>query len=381
MSPSKSKPLSTKSRSTVSPPPMPSRSTSRQGRPEIQAHIDRDRAAQYGISVAQIANALRTSLEGDTTSKYREGGKEYDIRVSLPENQRDITSQVPSTVVGTSASGEPVYLYEVVKLDPASGPTKIEHSNRQRSVTVNGQITQGFQIGNLKQVIDPEIQKLDLHGVQVTWAGQAQQMGESFGILFGALFLSIVLVYILMTALFESFLSPLIIILAVPQAMAGALFAMEFTHQALSIVSMIGIIMLVGLVTKNAILMVDFTNTLRHQHGLDRRSALRQAGPTRLRPILMTTMAMIFGMMPTAIALANGAEMRQPMAIAVIGGLLLSLFLTLLMVPALYEIVDNLGNGIGYLKGRLLGAPGSPIDDPLPDMEEEEIDEEWRVRS
>ena len=178
--------------------------------------------------------------------------------------------------------------------------------------------------------------------------------------MFSALLLSVVLVFMLMAALFESFISPLIIWLAVPQAMAGAFFALTFTGKSLNIMSMIGIIMLVGLVTKNAILLVDYTNTLRKEHGMERTQALLLAGPTRLRPILMTTLAMIFGMLPTAIALAKGSEMRQPMAIAVIGGLLVALFLSLLMVPSFYIIIDNVGNSFGSMKRRLLGEAPQP---------------------
>jgi HAE1 family hydrophobic/amphiphilic exporter-1 len=330
----------------------------RSGRPELQAHIDRDRAAQYGLSVAQVASALRTSMEGDISSKYREGGKEYNIRVSLPEDERDIITQVPTMVVGTTSAGHPVYLYEVMRLEPAGGPTKIDRTNRQRSVTVSSQLYPTADLGSVKAILDPEIAKVDISGVTVNWAGQAQEMKESGASMGNALLLSVILVFILMAALFESLVAPFIIWLAVPQAMAGAIFALTITHSSLSIMSMIGIIMLVGLVTKNAILLVDYTNTLRHEHGLSVREALMRAGPTRLRPILMTTMAMIFGMLPTALAVSKGSEMRQPMATAVIGGLLLSMFLTLLMVPTFYEIIDHFADWFGRVKTKLLTRSG-----------------------
>jgi len=326
----------------------------REGRPELQARIDRDRAAQFGISVAQIASALRTSLEGDTSTKFREAGKEYDIRVVLPKEQRVQLGQVPNLIVGNTSSGQPVFLYEVANLEPAGGPTKIDRTNRQRSVTVSSQLREGFAIGNVRNDLAPKIDALNLTGVNVAWAGEAEMMDDSFGNMGSTLVLSILLVFMLMAALFESILSPLIILMAVPQAMAGALFALTITHKSMSIVSVVGIIMLVGLVTKNAILMVDYTNTLRKEEGKDRRSALLQAGPTRLRPILMTTLAMIFGMMPTAIALSKGSEFRQPMAITVIGGLILSLFLTLVMVPVFYEIFDELGSKFAKAKDRVI---------------------------
>ena len=330
----------------------------RQGRPEVQAHIDRDRAAQYGLSVSQIASALRTSIEGDINSKYRDNGKEYDIRVSLPEDQRVTIDQLSMMVVGTTASGDPVHLQDVVMPDQAAGPTKIERTDRLRSVAVTGNLAKGTTIGNVQQLIDAKIAQLDTRGVSVKWYGSAQMMTESFGIMKGAMLLSVILVFILMAALFESLISPLIIWLAVPQAMAGALIALTVLHLSFSIMSMIGIIMLVGLVTKNSILMVDYTNTLRREHGLDRRAALQQAGPTRLRPILMTTLAMIFGMLPTAVALSKGSEMRQPMAVAVIGGLLLSLFLSLLMVPTFYEIIDGFGEWFGRKKQAAISEMG-----------------------
>ena len=139
----------------------------REGRPEVQAHIDRDRAAQYGISVAQIASALHTSLEGDTTSKYRENGKEYDIRVSLPKAQRSIVSQVPDMVVGTTAAGQPVYLYEVVRMESAGGPTKMQRANRQRTVTLTAQLAQGYALGNVQQELIKKFKPLDTHGVAI----------------------------------------------------------------------------------------------------------------------------------------------------------------------------------------------------------------------
>ena len=326
----------------------------RSGRPEFQARIDRERAAQYGLSVAQIASTLRTSMEGNTSAKYREGGKEYDIRVALPEEQRHLISQMANMVVGNTAAGRAVYLYEVVDMKHADGPTKVDRSNRQRAVTVTAQLTQDTDIGTVQRKMQPKLDAIDTSGVQVNWAGQAKEMQESFAEMGSALMLSIVLVFILMAALFESFLSPLIIGLSVPQALAGALVALTLTDKSISIPSLIGIIMLVGLVTKNAILLVDYTNTLRHEHGMSRRDALMTAGPIRLRPILMTTFAMIFGMLPTALAFSEGSEWRQPMAIAVIGGLLLSMFLTLLMVPAFYEVMDSLGEWFTKQKEALV---------------------------
>jgi len=319
------------------------------GKPELQARIDRLRAADYGLSTAQIASALRTSLEGNTDTKFRQGGKEYDIRIRLAEPQRHSLQDVSKLVVGNTPSG-PISLDQVASISVQTGPTKIDRKNRQRMVVVEADLQPGYKSGNVQSAIDRAIARLPLGGVTSHWGGEVEMMQESGGSMGNALLLSVVLVYMLMAALFESLLSPFIIMFSLPMAMIGALLALQLTGNTLSIISAIGIIMLMGLVTKNAILLVDYTNTLR-QRGKERTEAILEAGPTRLRPILMTTFAMVFGMLPTALALGRGAEMRSPMAIAVVGGLVLSTLLTLIFIPAMYATVDDLalrwrGHGI-----------------------------------
>jgi HAE1 family hydrophobic/amphiphilic exporter-1 len=338
-----------------------------EARPELGLTIDSERAAQYGLTIAQVARAVRATVEGDTSVSYREGGREYDIRIRAATlTEGEAMNLLPRVVVATTATGQAVYLYDVVALRSGTGPARIERINRQRAVTVFAFLAPEYSLGNVKGQIDQQLTALNATGVTIAWSGQAEQMEESFTALFWALALSITLVFMLMSALFESVLSPFIIMLAVPQAMAGALFALTLTDKSLCINSIIGIIMLVGLVTKNAILLVDYTNNLR-QGGMDRRAALLQAGQTRLRPILMTTLAMIGGMLPTAIALNAGAEMRQPMAIAVIGGLLLAMFLTLMMVPTFYEIVDD-------VVGRFRRRPARVVEVPAPGAAAGEVD-------
>jgi len=319
------------------------------GKPELQARIDRLRAADYGLTTGQIASALRTYLEGDTQTKFRQGGKEYDIRVRLPEAQRHSLTDVGKLVVGNTGNG-PIYLDQVAQISMESGPTKIDRKNRQRMVTVQADLQPGYKLGNVRNSIDQAIAAVPLGSVTARWGGEVEAMQESSGYLGNALLLSVVLVFMLMAALFESLLSPFIIMFSVPMALIGAVLALQLSGKTLSIISMIGIIMLMGLVTKNAILLVDYTNTLR-QRGKEKVEAILEAGPTRLRPILMTTFAMVFGMLPTALALGRGAEMRAPMAIAVVGGLILSTLLTLLFIPVMYAVVDDLvmrwrGHGI-----------------------------------
>ncbi|MER3473523.1 MAG: hypothetical protein C4335_05700 [Armatimonadota bacterium] len=316
------------------------------GKPELQVRIDPDKAASVNMTVAQVASALRTYIEGNTDTKFREGGKEYNIRVQLTKAQRDDINTVQDLVIGYF-NGRPVRLNDVATVEMTTGPTKIDRKNRQRLVTFTAFLKPGYAPGNMQLVIDDALARANLPpaGVRLQWAGELQRQAEEGAYLGQALLLAIVLVYMLMAALFESLLMPLTIMLSLPQAMIGALLGLILTGNSLNIVSMIGVIMLMGLVTKNAILLVDYTNTLRGR-GLPRLQALLEAGPTRLRPILMTTFAMVFGMLPTALAIGRGSEFRAPLGIAVIGGLILSTLLTLVVIPCVYTVFDDLGNWI-----------------------------------
>lgn len=312
------------------------------GKPELQVSIDRERAAALGISTAEIATALRTALEGNTDVKYREFGKEYPIRVQLRPEDRARISEIGSVVV-TYLNGVPVRLADVTKIRLAEGPTKIERTDRQRRVLVLANLLPGYSPGNMQRVIQKAMDEAGIipPGVYLKWEGETRIMAEEGTYMGQALLLAFILVYLLMVALFENWLYPLVIMFSQPQALVGALLALILTRSELSIVSMIGIIMLVGLVGKNAILLVDYTNTLR-KRGRARNEALLEAGPIRLRPIAMTTTAMVLGMLPVALALGRGSEFRAPMGIAVIGGLLLSTLLTLVVIPCMYTLFDDL---------------------------------------
>ncbi|MCX6375658.1 MAG: efflux RND transporter permease subunit, partial [Armatimonadetes bacterium] len=310
------------------------------GKPEVRAIVDRVRAADMGFSVGQIAQALRTSVAGSTDTHFRQGGKEYDIRVRLKEFDRYSLADVGRVVIG-SIDSSPVFLQDVAKITQSSGPTKIERKNRQRKVSVTADLEQGYALQNVQTELEKKIAGVHLGNASIYLGGQSEHMRESMGDMQGALRLVVALVYMLMAALFESLFSPFIIMFSLPMALIGALLAIVATGQTMNMVTMIGIIMLMGLVTKIAILLVDYTNTCRGR-GMERNEAILEAGPTRLRPILMTTFAMIFGMLPTALRLGRGSEMRSPMAIAVIGGLIVSTLLTLVMIPVLYTFFDDL---------------------------------------
>jgi len=322
------------------------------GKPEIQVVVDRVKAAQFGIPLAQIAMTLRNSIEGDTTSKYREKGDEYDIRIRLNESSRKSTSDVENIIMG-GAMGNNILLKDVANVRLAEGPTKLDRKNRQRLVTVEAQLAPGYAMGNVNNTLKTkvaEIIRTKPEGVNVFFGGEAEEMRDSFVNMISALLLAVALVYMLMCALFESMLYPFVIMFALPQALIGALWALFLSGKSLSMVSMIGMIMLVGLVTKNAILLVDYTNTLR-KRGKKRDEALIEAGPVRLRPILMTTLTIILGNLPIAMGLGKGSEFRSPMSTVVIGGLIVSMLLTLVIIPCTYSIVDDITKKLYRKKG------------------------------
>jgi HAE1 family hydrophobic/amphiphilic exporter-1 len=313
-------------------------------KPEVQVILDRQKAADLGLSVQTVAQALQDAIQGNIQSKFRDkaNGNQYNIRVQYALIDRGSVTDVGNTVIG-SKSGTPIHISDVASVIEGRGPTAINRRNRQRQVTVSAYLAPGKVIGNMQQVINPKIKQLNLGRATYQWQGEANSMAEEGQYMFAALGLAVLLVYMLMAALFNNLLYPFIIMLTIPQALVGGLLGLMIGNTPLSIIAMIGVIMLMGLVTKNAILLVDFTNTLRAR-GYRRNDALTEAGPTRLRPILMTTLAQILGALPIAMALGRGAEFRQPLGIVVIGGLCLSSILTLLVIPCSYTVFDDISN-------------------------------------
>ncbi len=311
------------------------------GKPELQVRVDRAKATALGVSLAEIATALRTAYEGDTSVKYREAGQEYDVRIRLREDQRQRLSDLNDLVVAY-VQGAPVYLRDVASITLGEGPTKIERTDRQRRVTVTANLLPGYTPGNMRQIIDAKLREANIipPGVKVQWQGENEVLAREGAYLLQALLLALILVYLLMVALFENWLYPFIIMFSQPQALVGALLALILFRSELNIISMIGIIALVGLVGKNAILLVDYTNTLR-QRGLAREEALIESGSTRLRPILMTTLSLVLAMIPIALAVGRGSEFRAPLGIVIIGGLTVSTLLTLIVIPCMYTVMDD----------------------------------------
>jgi HAE1 family hydrophobic/amphiphilic exporter-1 len=326
--------------------------SSREGRPEIRAIPDRVKLADLGVSSADVANVMRVLYEGDENTKFRVFGKEYDIRVMLDLEDRNdpaTVSQIPITFVG----GNPVFVGQVTQIVPGVGVDKINRRDREEEIQLTANLLPGFAAGTVQGEIDAWLKKENLVPPQVTIKplGQADVQARESQYLFTALILGFILVYMLLASLYENLLYPFIIQLAQPQAMVGAILALILTDKTLNIVGFIGIITLVGLVGKNAILLVDYANTLRGR-GKDREEALLEAGPTRLRPIMMTTLALILGMLPVALAIGRGSEFRETIGITIIGGITLSTVLTLLVIPCSYTIFDDLSNSISRFRNR-----------------------------
>jgi HAE1 family hydrophobic/amphiphilic exporter-1 len=313
------------------------------GKPQVSVTIDRQRAADLGVSAAQLGSAVRLLVGGDKVTRFQEGGEQYDVRIRLPESDRTDPAQIEQLTIRTR-TGANVQLSNLVKVVRDTGPTEIDHYARQRQIIINANL-QGIPLGTAADDVNTIAKRVGVpDGFSVSLQGMADIMGESFADLGFALILAVILIYMVLASQFGSFVHPFTIMLSLPMSLIGAIGGLLLTHNYLSIYGMIGIIMLMGLVTKNAILLVDYTNTLRQRDRLERNEALLKAGPIRLRPILMTTTAMVFGMLPVALGFGSGGGSRAPMAISVIGGLLTSMLLTLLIVPVVYTLIDDLGH-------------------------------------
>lgn len=324
-----------------------------QEKTELRLVVDRARAVNVGISTAQVVDTLSPLVGGDAASTYEDqDGDAYDVRVRLPDARRQDASQLSRlNLLSSRADGNRVLVPvgDIAKFSMDISPARIQRLDLRRQVTLSAN-NAGIALGDAIDAIKGRLDKMGLPpGYVVSWSGEAEDMAETFRYIFEALTLAVILIYLILAAQFESFVAPLSIMISLPLSLVGVIGMLFFTRDTLNIMSMIGLIMLMGLVTKNAILLVDYSKVL-VKSGLDRRSALVQAGRTRLRPIVMTTLAMIFGMLPLALALGPGAEMRAPMARAVIGGLITSTILTLVVVPVVYAVFDDIEN---FIRKRL----------------------------
>ncbi len=334
-------------------------------KPEVNVFIKRDRAADLGVDPLVIANTVRALVGGVDVAKFRAEGDRYDVAVRLLEPSRNRPQDITALSV-RGRTGELVRLQNVAQVEVGGGPVQIDRLNRARLITVTANLRQDQKVlGQATAELNQTMEEFELPpGYSYGFGGQADTMRESFGYLLFAMFLAVIVIYMVLGSQFESFIHPFTIMLSLPLSLVGALGLLALAGQTANLYTMIGIILLMGLVTKNAILLVDYANTLRERDGLPRHEALMQAGATRLRPILMTTAAMIFGMLPIALGTGAGAESRGPMATAVIGGLTTSTLLTLVVVPAVYSILDDVRQPSTWRIWRWLGRESEVADRP-----------------
>jgi len=311
----------------------------RGGKPQIEVTPDRAAATGLGVPIATIARTVRALVSRDKVTDYKEDADLFDVRLTLADPvQTDFPALSNLTV--RSSTGELVPLSSVVRLKPGVGPTEIARQARMRQITVFAGLD-GLALGEASASTEEIARRVVPASIDTEMSGTSQLMTESFGYMIVALILAILLVYMILAAQFESFIHPFTIMMSLPLAVVGAFGGLFLAGQTFSIFGMIGLIMLMGLVTKNAILLVDFAQKQKAQ-GASTQDALLVAGPIRLRPILMTTAAMILGMLPVALALGEGGEARAPMAVVVIGGLITSTVLTLVVVPVVFSLIEGL---------------------------------------
>jgi HAE1 family hydrophobic/amphiphilic exporter-1 len=317
-------------------------------KPELRVRLDRARASDLELKAGAIGTTLRAAVTGEVASVIEDAeGDSHDVRVRLRPDQRRYAEDllaltVPSDRDDPNQDKMLVPLREVATADAGSGPSTIRRKDLQREVRVSAGNPDGRSLGELGADIEKAAAGLKIPpGYDIVFGGDTEELKDMFNNMFRALFLAVIFIYLILASQFGSFTHPLSIMLSLPLSLFGVAVALFTTRDTLNIMSMIGLIMLMGLVTKNAILLVDFANQARAA-GTSRNEALVKAGSTRLRPIVMTTLAMIFGMLPLAFAIGAGAEMRAPMARAVIGGLITSTLLTLIVVPVVYTYLDGL---------------------------------------
>lgn len=319
--------------------------TTEEGNPEIEVEVDREKMAQLGINLSTVGTTMQTAFAGNTDGKFRAGEYEYDINIRFAEAGRMGIEDVRNLQF-INPQGEKVLLSQFADVTYSSGPSLLERRDKSSAVSVEAQVV-GRPLGSIAEEWEQEFSQIEARpGVSYVWDGDMENQSEGFGTLGIALLASIILVYLVMVALYDSFVTPFIVIFSVPLSFIGALLLMALTNTSLNIFTILGIIMLIGLVCKNAILLVDFAN-LRKEAGDNTHDALIAANHARLRPIMMTTVAMVIGMVPIAFGTGDGAEVNRGLAIVIIGGLLSSLFLTLIVVPVVYSIFDSIQSRFG----------------------------------
>jgi HAE1 family hydrophobic/amphiphilic exporter-1 len=360
------------------------------GNPEVQIRFDRLKLARLGLEENQVANVLRNKIRGEVASRFREEDKQIEILVRADESDRASIDDIKNLVVnmgggapaesagngnGNAAESQnperrpraraavPIRLASVADVEIARGPSQIRRIRSQRAAVVSANLT-GRDLNSVSEEIREEIRQVQAQApgtVTIALGGQNEELQASYQSLLLALGLAVFLVYLVMASQFESLVHPFIILFSVPLGLIGVVLALFFSGTTFSVMVFLGVIILAGIVVNNAIVLIDYTRQLK-QMGLGTREALQRAGEVRLRPILMTTLTTVLGLVPMALGWGEGAEIRTPMAITVIGGLTFSTLLTLIFIPVVYELVDGqrgiAAEPVAEVPDEPLGAPG-----------------------
>jgi len=326
-----------------------------QNNTELNVEVDRIKMDLLGIDLPQVAGTIRTAFNGNQDAKYADQGEEYDINIILDAFDRKSVRDIEKLTV-MNKKGQTIPFRQFVHIEEKPGPALLERTNRAMSVTFKSQVI-GRPAGSAGGELRQELSKTDLpDNITYFFGGQTKRTMDGVLTMTTAFAISIILVYLVLVALYDSYYYPFVVLFSIPLAIVGALLALALAKQSLSIFSILGMIMLVGLVGKNAILVVDFTNNLREK-GLELKEALIEATKLRFRPILMTNITMVIGLMPIALAQGAGSEWKNGLAWALIGGLSSSMFLTLIIVPVIYYLVERGLQKMGMKWGNKVKVP------------------------
>jgi HAE1 family hydrophobic/amphiphilic exporter-1 len=312
-----------------------------EGRPEMAIRVDRPKAALLGLSVSNVASTIRTNISGTQAAFFRERGKEFPIIVRLRQEDREHVDSVNDVLISTP-QGLVLPAKNLLDLSPQTGPTQIDRKNQQRITRVNAELEAGVALGDAVKAVQARLPAVNVpQDFSVGFGAEVEQQAQAFQQLQVLLLLGVLMVYAVMASQYESLRDPFIVMFSVPVAAIGVVLALKLTSTSFSLQAYIGVIMLAGIVVSNAILLVDYTNVLRRRDGKPLREAVEVAGRTRLRPILMTTLCTILGLVPMSIGAGEGSELQAPLARVVIGGLTASTLVTLVLVPAIYTLFEE----------------------------------------
>jgi hydrophobic/amphiphilic exporter-1 (mainly G- bacteria), HAE1 family len=330
------------------------------GAPELNVSIDREQLSTLGLDMGMIAGTLRTAFNGNDDAEFKDGGNNYDIRLMADKFDRKNPDDVANMEI-INKQGQAVKFSQFASITLGTAPSQLERYNRQPSLTITG-YNQGTTPGVVGTAINEllEDESIIPADINYVWTGDIKLQAESLGALLSALGIGLLCIYLLMVALYNNFVYPFVVLFSIPVALIGAFTALNLSITPMSVYTQMGIIMLLGLVAKNGILIVDFTNQLKAE-GKSTYEALMTAATLRLRPILMTTIAMVLGMMPIALSTSAGSEFKSGLGLVLVGGLSSSMMLTVFIVPMVYLTVDNLADRLGKIKLFSKKAQNSPV--------------------